>query len=130
VDALTSRTNPSSLEAARRSSLSTALYRTHICVSNVRSTTTLLEALTAFIQQIELSSVPEINQECLGFLKDCTSNVSAFKNLYGNILAFATSYGEKLDDSVIVDKKKMRKDFGVRCISGSISHGRKFISNF
>lgn len=88
----------------------------------------LLEALTAFIQQIELSSVPEINPECLAFLKECTSNLFAFKNLYSNVLAFATSYGEKLDDSVIVDKKKMRKDFGVRCTSFYILHYRKFTS--
>jgi len=69
--------------------------------------------MTSFIRQIELSSIPEINQDCLAFLKDCTSNNSSFKSLFGDLLSFATIYGEKLDDSVIADKKKMRKDFGV-----------------
>ena len=80
---------------------------------NTRTTTTLTEALNAFVKQLELSSVAEINQDCLSFLKDCTSNTMTFKNLYGNLLALATVYGEKLDDCVIADKKKMRKDFGV-----------------
>jgi len=73
----------------------------------------LLEALIAFVQRIELASVAEIHQDCLAFLKDCVSNVTTFKNMYGNLLTLATVYGEKLDDSVILDKKKMRKDFGV-----------------
>lgn len=54
------------------------------------------------------------------FLKDCTSNVATYKNLYGVILKFATVYGEKLDDSVIADKKRMRKDFGVRSSALSV----------
>jgi hypothetical protein len=83
--------------------------------ANFRNTALLIEALTAFIEQIELSSVADINQDCLSLLKDCTSNVSTFKNQYANLLRLATVYGEKLDDSVIADKKKMRRDFGVSC---------------
>jgi hypothetical protein len=66
------------------------------------------------VKQLELSSVAEINQDCLVFLKDCISNTTTFKTLYANLLAVATVYGEKLDDCVIADKKKMRKDFGVQ----------------
>jgi hypothetical protein len=76
-----------------------------------------LDALIAFIEQIELSSVAEINADCLSLLKDCVSNVPIFKNLYLSLLKFATAYGEKLDDSVIADKKKMRRDFGVNACS-------------
>jgi hypothetical protein len=54
-----------------------------------------------------------MNHDCLSLLKECISNVPAFKNLYADLLKLATIYGEKLDDSVIVDKKKMRRDFGV-----------------
>jgi len=71
-----------------------------------------LDALIAFTQQIELSGVSEINQDCLAFIKECLSN-PAFKSLHLSVLTFASVYGEKLDDSVIADKKKMRKDFGV-----------------
>jgi hypothetical protein len=33
--------------------------------------------------------------------------------MLGALLKLSTVYGEKLDDTVIVDKKKMRRDFGV-----------------
>jgi len=82
-------------------------------ISNLRSTATLLDSLVAFVRQLELSTISEINQDCLSFLKECISNVSTYKNLLGTVLTLATVYGEKLDDSVIADKKKMRKDFGV-----------------
>ena len=75
-----------------------------------------MDALIAFIQQIELSSVAEINSDFLAFLKDCTSNTTAFKSVLGKLLTLATVYGEKLDDCVITEKKKMRKDFGVQAI--------------
>jgi hypothetical protein len=84
-------------------------------LSNLRSSAVLLDALIAFVRQLELSTISEINQDCLSFLKECISNLSTYKNLLGNVLTLATVYGEKLDDSVIADKKKMRKDFGVRC---------------
>jgi hypothetical protein len=84
-------------------------------LSNLRSSAILLDALVAFVRQLELSTISEINQDCLSFLKECISNVSTYKNLLGNVLTLATVYGEKLDDSVIADKKKMRKDFGVGC---------------
>jgi len=95
--------------------------------SNSRSTAILLDALVAFVQQMELSTVAEINQDCLAFLKDCTSNVATYKSLLGNVLTLATVYGEKLDDSVIADKKKMRKDFGVQSIRYA-AHNRNYIS--
>jgi hypothetical protein len=81
----------------------------------------------AFVQVMELSTVAEINQDCLGFLKECASNLTTYKNLLGNILTLATVYGEKLDDSVIVDKKKMRKDFGVLTVFSSTSDDRIYI---
>jgi hypothetical protein len=68
--------------------------------------------MTVFVSHMELSSIAEINQECLSFLKDCATNTVTFKSLWGNLLTFATVYGEKLDDCVISDKKKMRKEFG------------------
>ena len=83
--------------------------------------TSLLDALIVFIQQIELSSVSEINSDCLTFLKECISNITTYRNLIGNILTLATVYGEKLDDSVIADKKKMRKDFGVCYLSDNLT---------
>lgn len=116
IDTLTSRTNPGALEPSRRSSLSTSLYSFPSEFSNPRSSVILLDALVAFVRQLELSTISEINQDCLSFLKECISNVSTYKNLLGNVLTLATVYGEKLDDSVIADKKKMRKDFGVRCL--------------
>ena len=85
--------------------------------ANHRSTSSLVDALIPFVRQIELSSIADINQDCLVFLRECISNVAPFKTLIGNILTLATVYGEKLDDSVIADKKKMRKDFGVVKIS-------------
>ena len=124
VDALNSRINPSSLEPARRSSLSTNLYKFPPKLSHNRTITTLLDGLIAFVQVIELSSVEEINADCLAFLKDCVSNVATFKNIYGGILTLATVYGEKLEDSIIADKKKMRKDFGelyIRLLTLSLS---------
>jgi hypothetical protein len=33
--------------------------------------------------------------------------------MLGTLLKLSTVYGEKLDDTVIADKKKMRRDFGV-----------------
>jgi len=65
------------------------------------------------MRQIQLSSIAEINAESLTFLKDCATNVTAFKGMQAIILRLATVYGEKLDDTVIADKRKMRKDFGV-----------------
>src|SRR5579859_7549993 len=107
VDAINSRINPSSMEPARRSSLATNLYTLLGSFSHSRTMITLLDGLTAFVQELELSSVEELNSECLAFLKDCVSNPATFKNLYGGILTLATVYGEKLEDSVIADKKKM-----------------------
>lgn len=89
------------------------LVFSYIPDTDCRTTASLINALVVFIHQIELSSVAEINHDCLNLLKECISNVSAFKNLYADLLKLATIYGEKLDDSVIVDKKKMRRDFGV-----------------
>ena len=60
----------------------------------------------------------------MAFLKDCVSNVATFKNIYGGLLTLATFYGEKLEDSVIADKKKMRKEFGelyIRLLTLSLS---------
>ena len=73
-----------------------------------------MEALIAFTHQLELSSVSEINTDCLAFVKECLSNTTTFKSYLLSVLTFATVYGEKLDDSVIADKRKMRKDFGVK----------------
>ena len=53
----------------------------------------------------------------MSFLKDSLSNPIHFKNLYSAILRLSTVYGEKLDDTVILDKKKMRRDFGVPLVS-------------
>lgn len=126
VDAINSRINPSSMEPARRSSLSTNLYKFLRGLSHDRTIATLLDGLIAFVQDIELSSVEELNSDCLAFLKDCVSNPATFKNLYGGILTLATVYGEKLEDSVIADKKKMRKDFGelyIRLLTLSLNQG-------
>jgi hypothetical protein len=96
-----------------------SLVFSNISDTDSRTTASLISALFVFIQQIELSSVAEMNHECLSLLKECISSVSAFKNLYADLLKLATVYGEKLDDSVIVDKKKMRRDFGViTCTAG------------
>ena len=77
-----------------------------------RTIPTLLDGLIAFVQDIEVSSIEETNADCLAFLKDCISNAATFKNLYSVLLTLATAYGEKLEDSIIADKKKTRKDFG------------------
>ena len=77
-----------------------------------RTIPTLVDGLIVFVRGIELSSVEETNADCLAFLKDCVSNVATFKNLYGSLLTLATVYGEKLEDSIMADKKKTRKDFG------------------
>lgn len=66
-----------------------------------------------FTRQIELSSISEIHSEYLSLLKDCISNITTFRNMLGALLRLSTVYGEKLENTVIADKKKMRKDFGV-----------------
>lgn len=113
VNAINSRANPNSVEVANRSSLSTNLCQFPSTSLIHRTVTSLFEAFIAFLRQIELSSVSEINADCLSFLKDCTTNSAVYKNNYSSILRLATVYGEKLDDSVIADKRKMRKEFGV-----------------
>jgi hypothetical protein len=117
MDALNSRTSSNTSDATKRSSLSTGLYILFARSLKFRNVTTLLGALVAFIRQIELSSISEIHTEYMSFLKDSLSNPIHFKNLYGAILRLSTVYGEKLDDTVILDKKKMRRDFGVLLVS-------------
>ena len=47
--------------------------------------------------------------------------------MLGALLKLSTVYGEKLDDTVIVDKKKMRKDFGVVSISPSTNNQELYL---
>lgn len=112
-DALISRTNPTTLESAKRSSLSTSLYIQCVARLTCRSTSSLLDSMIAFMNQIELSSIVETSQDYLVLMKECVSNSVPFKNLHHSVLLLATIYGEKLENCINNDNKKLQRDFRV-----------------
>ncbi|KAF3937048.1 hypothetical protein ABW19_dt0210588 [Dactylella cylindrospora] len=96
-----SRTNAAALEQNRRSSLTSEL--TDLDVASF-----LLE----YVKSLEDDAMEEIWSDCLLFLSDVLKNPFPHRQTIPLLLHFTAIIGEKVDNTIFGEQKKMRKDLG------------------
>lgn len=101
-DAIYSRTNPSALEASRKSTLTSTLLDTD-----------LVMFLVEYSRSLEDDTMDEIWTDCMTFLKDILANPFPHRQTLPSLLEFAAILGEKVDNTNFGEQKRMRKELGV-----------------
>ncbi|KAF3907485.1 hypothetical protein AA313_de0200438 [Arthrobotrys entomopaga] len=96
-----SRTNAQALEQNRRSSLTSEL--TDLDVASF---------LVDYIKSLEDDAMEEIWYDCLLFLSDVLKNPFPHRQTIPLLLNFTAIIGEKVDNTIFGEQKKMRKDLG------------------
>ncbi|KAH8676625.1 Dopey, N-terminal-domain-containing protein [Tricladium varicosporioides] len=100
-DAIYSRTNPSALDPARKSTLTSSL-----------SDTDLVTFLVEYARSLEDDAMDEIWMDCMTFLKDLLTNPFPHRQTLPSLLEFAAILGEKVDNTNFGEQRKMRRDLG------------------
>lgn len=108
-NAIYSRTNPSALDPARKSTLTTSLNDTDLVIF-----------LVEYARSLEDDAMDEIWTDCMTFLKDLLTNPFPHRQTLPSLLEFAAILGEKVDNTNFGEQRKMRRDLGVswRTING------------
>lgn len=101
-NAIYSRTNPSALDPARKSTLTSAL-----------SDTDLVIFLVKYARSLEDDAMDEIWTDCMTFLKDLLANPFPHRQTLPGLLEFAAILGEKVDNTNFGEQRKMRRELGV-----------------
>lgn len=101
-NAIYSRSNPSALEPARKSTLTSSL-----------SDTDLVIFLVEYAHSLEDDAMDEIWADCLTFLKDLLTNPFPHRQTLPSLLEFAAILGEKVDNTNFGEQRKMRRDLSV-----------------
>jgi hypothetical protein len=115
-DAIYSRTNPTSLEPAQKSTLTSSL-----------SDTDLVVFLVEYARSLEDDAMDEIWMDCINFLKDLLANPFPHRQTLPSLLEFAAILGEKVDNTNFGEQRKMRRDLGVS--SGSSFSWKSILIN-
>ncbi|KAF2838537.1 hypothetical protein M501DRAFT_1031628 [Patellaria atrata CBS 101060] len=100
-DAVYSRTNPSALDAARTSSLTSDL-----------ADTDLVAFLVDYTRSLEDDAMDDIWPDCLAFLRDVLTNPLPHRQVLPILLDFTAMLAEKVDNTNFGEQKKMRKELG------------------
>ncbi|KAI5778510.1 Dopey, N-terminal-domain-containing protein [Geopyxis carbonaria] len=98
-NAIYSRTNPSALDPARRSTLTAALTDTDVAVF-----------LVAYARCLEDDAMDEIWGDCVVFLRDVLANPFPHRQCLPCLLAFTATLGEKVDNTNFGEQRRMRKE--------------------
>ncbi|KAL1892526.1 hypothetical protein Sste5346_007038 [Sporothrix stenoceras] len=96
-----SRTNPTALDPARKSTLTISLQDTDIVVF-----------LVDYARSLEDDAMDEIWQDCTTFLKDLLGNPFPHRQSLPCLLEFAAILGEKVDNTNFGEQRKMRRELG------------------
>ncbi|KIH90365.1 DopA [Sporothrix brasiliensis 5110] len=96
-----SRTNPTALDPARKSTLTISLQDTDIVVF-----------LVDYTRSLEDDVMDEIWQDCTIFLKDLLGNPFPHRQSLPCLLEFAAILGEKVDNTNFGEQRKMRRELG------------------
>lgn len=105
-NAIYSRTNPSALDPARKSTLTSTL-----------SDTDLVIFLVKYARSLEDDAMDEIWTDCMTFLKDLLANPFPHRQTLPGLLEFAAVLGEKVDNTNFGEQRKMRRELGVSFIN-------------
>jgi len=105
-NAIYSRTNPTALDPARKSTLTASLIDTDLVVF-----------LVEYARSLEDDAMDEIWTDCITFLKDLLANPFPHRQTIPSLLEFAAIIGEKVDNTNFGEQRRMRRELGV-----SISH--------
>lgn len=100
-NAIYSRTNPSALDPARKSTLTAPL-----------SDTDLVIFLVEYARSLEDDAMDEIWTDCMTFLKDILANPFPHRQTLPSLLEFAAILGEKVDNTNFGEQRRMRKELG------------------
>lgn len=101
-DAIYSRTNPTALEASRKSTLTSILLDIDLVVF-----------LVEYARSLEDDTMDEIWTDCMTFLRDILANPFPHRQILPSLLEFAAVLGEKVDNTNFGEQKRMRRELGV-----------------
>jgi hypothetical protein len=102
-NAIYSRTNPTALDPARKSTLTSSL-----------NDTDLVSFLVEYARSLEDDTMDEIWIDCMTFLKDLLANPFPHRQTLPSLLEFAAIVGEKVDNTNFGEQRRMRKELAVR----------------
>ena len=105
-NAIYSRTNPSSLETYRKSTLTAEITDLDV-----------VRFLVQYALSLEDDAMDEIWADCMAFLKDVLANPFPHRQSLPSLLHFTSILGEKVDNTNFGEQKKMRKELGVQFLS-------------
>jgi len=103
-NAMYSRTNPTVLDPARKSTLTSDL-----------SDINLSGFLVAYTRSLEDDAMDEIWSDCMTFLRDVLANPMPHRQTLPKLLEFTAILGQKVDNTNFGEQRKMRRDLGVSC---------------
>lgn len=101
-DAIYSRTNPTTLEASRKSTLTSSLADTDLVVF-----------LVEYTRSLEDDTMDEIWTDCMTFLKDILANPFPHRQTLPGLLELISILGEKVDNTNFGEQRRMRRELGV-----------------
>lgn len=101
-NAIYSRTNPSVLDPARKSTLTSSLNDTDLVIF-----------LVEYAKSLEDDAMDEIWTDCMTFLKDLLANPFPHRQTLPSLLEFAAILGEKVDNTNFGEQRRMRRELGV-----------------
>lgn len=109
-NAIYSRTNPTALDPARKSTLTSSINDTNLVVF-----------LVDYARSLEDDAMDEIWVDCMTFLKDLLANPFPHRQTLPSLLEFAAILGEKVDNTNFGEQRRMRKELGVSDDAGPFS---------
>ena len=101
-NAIYSRTNPTALDPARKSTLTSSLNDTDLVIF-----------LVEYARSLEDDAMDEIWADCMTFLKDLLANPFPHRQTLPSLLEFAAILGEKVDNTNFGEQRRMRRELGV-----------------
>ncbi|OQE26848.1 hypothetical protein PENSTE_c005G09638 [Penicillium steckii] len=100
-NAIYTRTNPSALEPARKSSMTSNLTESE-----------LASFLVAYARSLDDDVLDEIWADCTTFLRDVLSNPFPHRQILPRLIEFAAILGTKLENTTFGEDRRMRKELG------------------
>lgn len=100
-NAIYSRSNPTAIDPARKSTMTISL-----------SDTDLVIFLVDYARSLDDDAMDEIWQDCMVFLKDLLANPFPHRQTLPNLLEFAAILGEKVDNTNFGEQRRMRRELG------------------
>ena len=101
-NAIYSRTNPTALDPARKSTLTSSLKDIDLVVF-----------LVEYAKSLDDDAMDEIWTDCMTFLKDLLANPFPHRQTLPSLLEFAAILGEKVDNTNFGEQRRMRRELGV-----------------